>query len=190
MRITLRHFNNVLSLVVIALCLYVILAPLWPKVAYRLQDEPPLVTEIKQGNDRGKKESIPKENTLVIPSMNLQQELHEGGEEALNKGIWRMPGSGSPESGGNMVLSGHRFTYGGPAVLYHMDKVKEGDKIVIFWQQKKHEYFVDKVFVVPPTAVEIQDQTKDPLLTIYTCTPLVTAANRLVIQAKPVEVEL
>ncbi len=188
MRISLRQFNNGLSLVVIALCLYVILAPLWPKVAYQIQEKAPLVAQA-EGKSK-EPEKIPKENTLVIPSMNLQQQLHEGGEEALNKGIWHMPGSGSPETGGNMVLSGHRFTYGGPAVLYHMDKVKKGDKIVVYWKQKKHEYKVQNIIVVPPTAIEIQDQTKDPLLTIYTCTPLVTAANRLVIQAKPIEVEL
>lgn len=185
MRISLRQFNNGLSLVVVALCLYVILAPLWPQVAYQIDRKAPLVAQAEGKGDGPEK--IPKENTLVIPSMNLQQELHGGGEEALNKGIWHMPGTGSPETGGNMVLSGHRFTYGGPAVLYHMDKVKEGDKIVIYWKEKKHEYRVERVFVVPPTAVEIQDQTKDPLLTIYTCTPLVTAANRLVIQARPVE---
>lgn len=183
MRITLRQLNNVLSLIVIGLCLYVILAPLWPKVAYQIQDVPDLVASAKKGEEP---EKIPTENTLVIPGMNLQQTLYEGGEEALNKGVWHMPGSGSPETGGNMVLSGHRFTYGGPAVLYHMDKVKEGDKIIVYWQQKKYEYEVKNILVVPPTQVEIQDQTKDPLLTIYTCTPLVTAANRLVIQAEPI----
>ncbi len=180
--VKLRRFNNALSLVVIGLCLYVILAPLWPKVAYQLQDVPDLVASAEKGEEP---EKIPTENTLVIPGMNLQQVLHEGGEEALNKGIWHMPGSGSPKTGGNMVLSGHRFTYGGPAVLYHMDRVKKGDKIIVYWEQKKYEYEVKNILVVPPTQVEIQDQTKDPLLTIYTCTPLVTAANRLVIQAEP-----
>lgn len=186
MRVSLRQFNNGLSLVVIALCLYVICAPLWPKVAYEVQSKAPLVAQAESGEPE-QPEDIPAENTLVIPSMNLQQPLYGGGEEALSKGIWHMPGSGSPDVGGNMVLSGHRFTYGGPAVLYHMDKVKEGDKVIVYWGKKKYEYQVRRVFVVPPTAVEIQDQTEFPLLTIYTCTPLVTAANRLVVQATPVE---
>lgn len=68
-----------------------------------------------------------------------------------------------------------------------MDKVKEGDPIIIYWNQKKYVYKAKKIFVVPPTAVEIQDPTEEPTLTIYTCTPLVTAANRLVIQAKLVK---
>lgn len=184
---TLRRFNNVLSLVVIGLCLYVILAPLWPRVAYQIQDEPPLVAQA-EGKNKGP-EKIPKENTIVIPSMKLQQEIYDGGEWMLSKGIWHTPGTGDPVSGGNMVMAGHRFTYGGPAVLYHMDKVQKGDKIIIYWKQKKYEYEVKNILVVPPTQAEIQDQTKDPLLTIYTCTPLVTAANRLVIQAKPMETQ-
>ncbi len=187
MTLTLRQFNNGLSLVVVLICLYIIMAPFWPKVAYQIQDVPELVTSAEKGEEP---EKIPTENTLVIPSMKLQQVLYEGGEEALNKGIWHMPGSGSPETGGNMVLSGHRFTYGGPAVLYHMDKVKSGDKIIVYWQKQRYEYQVSRVFVVAPTAVEIQKPTEDPLLTIYTCTPLITAANRLVVQAKPVEGKL
>ena len=183
---TLRRFNNVLSLVVIGLCLYIILAPFWPKVAYRFKTEPPLVAQA-EGKQKGP-EQIPKENTIVIPSMKLQQEIYEGNQWTLNKGIWHVPGTGDPVSGGNMVMAGHRFTYGGPAVLYHMDKVNRGDKIIVYWEQKKHEYEVKDILVVPPTQVEVQNQTEDPLLTLYTCTPLVTAANRLVIQAEPLEV--
>lgn len=185
MRISLRTFNNLLSLVVIGLCLYVIVAPFWPQIAYLFQKKQPLVAQIE--NNVSDPEKIPKEDTLVIPSMNLQQKIYEGGEETLNKGIWHMPNNGSPTNGGNTVLSGHRFTYGGPAVLYHMDKVKKGDKIVIFWKQKKYEYKVSDILVVEPTRVEIQEPTEEPMLTIYTCTPLVTASHRLVIQAKPVE---
>lgn len=173
-------------MIVIALCLYIILAPFWPQAVYRAEKAPPLVVS----EEKGTKEVIPKDNTLVIPSMKLQQTIHEGGKWALNKGIWHTPKTGSPESGGNMVLSGHRFTYGGPAVLYHMDKVKKGDKIIIYWQQKKYEYTVRNILVVPPTRSEIQNQTEEPLLTIYTCTPLITAKNRLVIQAELLEAQL
>lgn len=181
MKITLRKFNNVLSVLVVLLCLYVIVAPFLPELAYRTQKAPLLVAS-EEGDAP---EVIPEENTLVIPRMKLQEKIHEGGQWLLSKGIWHTPQTGSPAAGGNMVLSGHRFTYGGPAVLYHLDKVQEGDKIVIYWEQKRYEYTVHNIFVVPPTQVEIQNQTEEPLLTIYTCTPLVTAKDRLVIQAIP-----
>jgi LPXTG-site transpeptidase (sortase) family protein len=183
-KLSLRQFNNGLSLVVIVLCLYVILAPLWPQVTYRVQSSPPLVEAVEKGDN---KEAIPGQNTLVIPRMKLQQTIHEGGQWLLNKGVWHQTGTGAPDAGGNMVLSGHRFTYGGPAVFYHLDRVKTGDKIVVYWQKQKHEYQVRDVREVPPTASEVVAATEDPLLTIYTCTPLVTAKNRLVIQAIPLE---
>lgn len=183
MRITLRQTNNVLSIVVIGLCLYVILAPFWPQVQYQTQQAPPLVEAIEKGEQP---EQIPEKNTLVIPSMKLQQEIHEGGEWMLNKGVWHQTNTGSPSSGGNTVLSGHRFTYGGPAVFYHMDKVKTGDKIVMYWEKQKYEYQVTEIKEVPPTAVEILEPTESSRLTIYTCTPLVTAKNRLVIIAEPI----
>jgi len=180
--LTLRRFNNVLSAVVIVLSLYVLLMPFLPQVSYRWQKMPPLAQAIENNP-----ETVPQQNTLVIPKMKLQQTIHEGKNKwTLNEGVWHIPKTGSPDAGGNMVLSGHRFTYGGPAVFYHMDLLKEGDDIVIYWQQKKHRYRVEHVLVVPPSAKGLVDQTPDEMLTIYTCTPLVTAKNRLIIQAKPI----
>lgn len=184
MKVSLRQFNNVLSIIVVLLCLYVILAPFWPKVQFQTQQTPALVEAVENGSE----EKIPDKNTLVIPRMKLQQEIYEGGEWVLNKGVWHTPNTGSPDSGSNMVLSGHRFTYGGPAVFYHMDKVRKGDKIVIYWQKQKHEYEVKEIKVVPPTAVDILEQSKEAKLTIYTCTPLWSAANRLVVVAEPMGV--
>lgn len=119
--------------------------------------------------------------------MKLQQPIHEGDKAALNKGVWHTPLSSAPDKGGNVVLTGHRFTYGGPAVFYHLDKVKQGDEIVLYWHKQKYRYQVEQVLVVPPSAAEVIAPTGQPRLTIYTCTPLVTAKNRLVIQAKPLE---
>lgn len=181
MKITLRRVNNVLSFVAVGLCLYVLLAPLMPEAELRVKDTPPLAAK------EVPPEAIPAENTLVIPGIKLQETIHEGPKWVLNKGVWRVPKTSWPGGDGNMVLSGHRFTYGGPAVFYHLDKVSRGDTIIIYWDQKKHVYQVSDIRVVPPSATEVVKQTEEPLLTIYTCTPLLTAKNRLVIQAKPVE---
>lgn len=183
--LTLRRFNNGLSLVVIGLCLYLILAPLWPQASLRLQDDPPLVKAEARGQ-----EVIPNENTLVIPRIKLQKRIHESqtGYPALNLGIWRRPQAGTPGEGQNTVLVGHRFTYGGPAVLYHLDKVREGDRLVLYWDKQKHVYQVENILVVPPTAGEIEDiNVGEERLTVYTCTPLWSAKDRLVIQARLIE---
>jgi sortase A len=156
-----------------------------PKVTFPLRGAPPLVAAEAKGG-----ETIPKGNTLVIPSMKLQQVVWESptGYPALNKGVWHHPQSAVPGRGKNVVLIGHRFTYGGPAVFYHLDRVKKGDRIVLYWQEKKYQYQVERLLVVPPTATEIEKaEVGEERLTIYTCTPLVTARNRLVIQARPAE---
>jgi LPXTG-site transpeptidase (sortase) family protein len=106
---------------------------------------------------------------------------------ALHFGVWHLPGTGNPATGGNTVLAGHRFTYHDPAVFYHLDKVKTGDPIIMYWNHKKYTYKVTTILTVPPTEVSVQAPTKEPLLTIYTCTPLWTSKYRLVLQAKPVE---
>lgn len=192
-RISLHRFNDGLTIVVIALCLYVILAPMLPSLSFWwkqsvVQTKPPLVAALE---DAKTPEVIPDKNMLVIPSMRLEQEIFESGDQsALKEGIWRYPHASVPDEGLNTVLVGHRFTYGGPAVFYHLDKVKRGDQVVVYWQKQKYEYRVEEVKEVPPTAVEIQHKdTGRDMLTIYTCTPLVTAKNRLVIQAIPISTE-
>jgi sortase A len=183
-KLSLRHVNNVLGIIIVALCLYIVLAPFWPKAALLIQKEPPLVAEQKSGSST---ETVPEENTLVIPKLKLQQTIHEGGEWVLNKGVWHTPETGTPLAG-NMVLSGHRFTYGGPAVFYHLDKLQEGDQIVVYWQKQKFTYQVTDTLVVRPTENTVLAPSVSPKLTIYTCTPLWSAKDRLVIQAELLEV--
>ncbi len=188
-KLTLRHFNDMLTVIVVVLCLYVVLAPFVPNLSFWwkksvTKQTPPLVAALE---DPTTPEIMPEKNMLVIPSLGLEQEIFESADQsALKKGVWRYPRASSPDQGMNTVLIGHRFTYGGPAVFYHLDKVKVGDTVVLYWNQKKHEYRVDAMTEVAPTATEIQRKdTGKETLTIYTCTPLVTAKNRLVIQASP-----
>ncbi len=136
-------------------------------------------------------EVIPTENTLVIPRINMQQVIRGGNRwQGLKRGVWQNSTAATPDEGLNTVLLGHRFTYDGPAVFYHLDKVRLGDQIIVYWDQKKYQYAVDKIIEVPPSAVEIeQKDVGREMLTIYTCTPLITAKNRLVIQAIPINGE-
>jgi sortase A len=184
-RSALHKVNNFLTVIVVGPCLYLLLAPFWPKVTFEFKDEPPLVKQ-----NESNPPTIPDQNTLVIPSMKLQETIYEGQNvSVLSKGIWHRPRSSTPENGGNTVLTGHRFTYGGPAVLYHIDKVQVGDKITVYWEHKKYEYRVETISVVSSNSREAEQETTDARLTIYTCTPLITAKNRLIVVAKPWEEE-
>lgn len=86
-------------------------------------------------------------------------------------------------------MAGHRFTYSGKAVFYYLDKVAINDNMTLYWQGKRYDYVVTSVNVVPPTDAKLVAPTDTPTLTIYTCTPLWSAKDRLVITAKLAEVE-
>lgn len=193
---TLRTYNNWLSWVVVGLALYIIVLPVLPMLTFWVKDvtrqQPALVkanSPTPGDATTPPTEVYPAENTLVIPRMNLQETVHEGaGPAVLSKGLWHRPASSSPDKQGNTVIAGHRFTYRGAAVFYHLDKVQPGDTIVLYWQAKKYTYSAVRSYIVPPTAVEIEAPSTEPKLTLYTCTPLWTSKNRLVIEAKLMEV--
>lgn len=191
--ITLRRFNNALSVVVVALSLYIALAPFIPAGLFwwraHYGTKPALVVANTPTNNTKSSEVFPEDNTLVIPALGLQETIYDGNDATtLNKGAWHRPRSSSPDEGGNTVIAGHRFVYAQTAaVFYSLDKVKIGDHIVVYWQKKKYIYAVATIKIVPPTAIEVEADTTEPMITLYTCTPLWTAKSRLVVQAKLVE---
>jgi len=184
----LRRFNNFLSLVVVAMCFYAFAFPYLPQISFWwgnvTNSQPPLVAA--QNTER---ESHPQLNTLVIPSLNLQEVIYEGNTEAvLDNGVWRRPMTSSPEKGSNTALAGHRFDHRGGSVFYHLDKIRMNNKLIVYWEDKKYTYKVDRIQEVPPSAVAIEAPTEENRLTLYTCTPLWTAKNRLVVSARLEEV--
>lgn len=187
----LHQTNNVFGVIVVLLAAFLLAAPFLPQLSFWwkksvVKSAPPLVAA---ENNNTKPEVIPEQNTLVIPKIQMQQTIHENKNPqwGLAKGVWRDSAGSTPDKGSNTVLSGHRFTYGGPAVFYHLDKIAVGDDIVIYWNKQRQHFRVASVKVVPPTDTSVVKPTEEDLLTIYTCTPVVTAKNRLIIQAKRIE---
>lgn len=175
----LRRINRLLFAAIIIINGYVVLAPLWPNITYRVKaaTTKPLDEASFDTLDRTT-------NHLVIPALRLDKPIYEGpSADALNKGIWHEPAGSTPDKGSNTVLSGHRWLYNNPAsaVFYNLDKIRMGDTIVAVWDKKIYVYRVAEIKTVPPTAVEIEDPSIDNHLTLYTCTPLWTATDRLVI---------
>ena len=199
--LTLSRCNDLLTLVVIAFGLYLVLKPVWPMASFwikqRTSPNNGLVYESRlqtpqDRNDNGDSppplKPTPSDNRLVLPAIFLDQRVHEGSNAlTLKKGLWRLPKSSTPDKGSNTVIVGHRFTYDGPAVLYQLDKIKVGQQFPLYWEGKEYVYEVTVVKVVPPSALEVEAPTAEPRLTIYTCTPILTAQNRLVIQARLLE---
>lgn len=135
-----------------------------------------------------KQASLPKENRLVIPKIGVDVEIVEGKDErSLYRGIWHVPDSSNPEQGGNTVLTGHRFQYlSGPRTLYLLDQMEVGDVLIVYWNGKEYDYRIGERRIVNPDAVEILNPTTDPRLTVFTCTPLFSTTQRLVLFAEPI----
>lgn len=182
---TLRRFNNLLTAVVVGFALYIILMPFIPAFTWWAAHEAPGISRPASVALPGSGRNFPAAPTLVVPALAMSELIYEGpGEDTLGKGIWHLPDTSSPDKAGNTVLAAHRHTTSGPGVFYHLNKLKTGDDIYMYWQERRFHYTVQKTEVVPATAVEVQAPTADARLTLYTCTPLWTFTDRLVVVAK------
>lgn len=187
-----HQINNLLSVVVIGLGLYLIIAPLVPALQFWWQKRHGFAqTEYVEAvvNNRPVSEDIiPDDNRIAIPSIGLNEPINEGSSlAAADTGPWRLPQTSTPPEGSNTVIVGHRFSYAQDIAkpFYSLDKVEVGNQIIIYWQKQVYKYMVVDKLVVTPNQTSIQDPTDDARLTLYTCTPLWTARNRLVIVAIP-----
>ncbi|MDP3964053.1 MAG: sortase [bacterium] len=129
-------------------------------------------------------------NHLVIPKIGVSVPIVEGSSEAaLDRGAWRIPETSTPEVGGNTVISAHRFRFLPPnnTTFYLLDKLEVGDEITVFWKGERYDYQVGESSVVDKSAVVIQEEKGDTRLTLFTCTPLFSTAQRLAIVAFPVD---
>lgn len=207
---TYRIANRVLTCVVVLFGLYLGMAPLVPELGFRLEHSSrfdwlkramgmkrtpghslvtPRTSMAASSEVATVVIPIPKDNILAIPDIGVFAPIVEGSSsEALERGIWHRPKTGTPLTGGNTVLVGHRFLYtSGSNTLYHLDKLKVGNTVEVFWAGQRYAYIIDAVLVTLPTAVEIEQPTSQPALTIYTCTPLFAVDKRLVVRAHLVE---
>ena len=134
------------------------------------------------------------ENRLYIPKIDVNLPYATGSETVMEKGAWwRQPDNGNPADGGNFVLSAHRFIMGltpqqtlRKSPFYNIDKLETGDELVVDYDGKRYTYEISKIFSVTPDAIEIENRTNEPQLTLYSCTLGGSADGREVIVAKPI----
>lgn len=198
----LTRVNHVLSVIVIVFGAYILLIPVIPEIGFAISYaksggnktiDVPAIEKFKRldidsegGVASASTDLVADDlnNKLVIPKIFIDGNIYEGDKEALLKGIWRRPNSSTPDAGGNTVIVAHRFLYtSGPNTFYHLDKLEVGDKFSILWKNKVYNYEVFDVSIVDPSQIEIEENTINPIITLYTCTPLYTAEKRLVVKA-------
>jgi sortase A len=98
------------------------------------------------------------------------------------------PDTALPGQVGNFSVAGHRT----PAIFWDLDKVKEGDTIVVETRQTWYVYTVTQSHIVLPNAVQVvapvpnKPGTKPTvaMLTLTTCHPKYNNYQRLVVHAQ------
>jgi sortase A len=120
---------------------------------------------------------------IKIPKIGVDRVVVEGiGVADLKKGPGHFPDTAMPGQLGNMVVSGHRTTYGAP--FNRLDELEVGDELVVYDRTGPFRYLVSEKKIVKPTAVEVLDPSSDARLTLTTCHPKFSARERLIIVAQ------
>jgi sortase A len=130
---------------------------------------------------------------LRIPALgaDYRQVVVKGvGVEELKRGPGHYPGTAEPGELGNVVLSGHRTTYGAP--FERFGELAPGTAVVLETRDTWFTYRVLGSAVVSPSSVEVTYPVPGKpgaaptqrLLTMTTCHPKYSARQRLIVTAE------
>ncbi len=123
---------------------------------------------------------------IEIPAIEVEWDLQQGMTlTAINRGPSQWPGTALPGGVGNMVIAGHRTTYGAP--FRHLDSLVPGDEIIFRVDGVKYIYSVVETLFVLPTDTWIADQDQRSIVTLFACHPVGSARQRIVVKGELLE---
>lgn len=128
-------------------------------------------------------------NTPVIPDVNGSDK--DAYFKALQGGVAHFQGTAKPGEGSNIFIFGHSSYYIWDPGKYkdifaHLEEIKVGDEIDLWYQSKEYKYIVTETKVVDPSNVDVLKPTPTEQLTLMTCVPVGTDESRLIVIAKPI----
>ncbi len=119
---------------------------------------------------------------IQIPAIGVDAPIVQGdGWEQLKKGVGQHIGSPNPGQQGNLVLSAHNDVFG--ELFRDLDKLNEGDEIILYTNQRAYTYVVQQTQIVEPTRVEVMAPTQEPVVTLISCYPYLIDDQRIVVTA-------
>jgi sortase A len=120
---------------------------------------------------------------IRIPKIGVDAELRDQiTQESIDLGPSHWPGTAAPGGFGNAVVAGHRSSHSAP--FHDLGALLAGDTIqLVDAGGRTFTYSVTESFVVNPDAIWIADQHPGHTLTLFTCHPIGSSAQRLVIRA-------
>ncbi|MED7928697.1 class E sortase [Nonomuraea sp. LP-02] len=189
------------GLILMLFCAYL----LWGTGAYTQSQQLLLQRELeaaRAAGERGRLDRIDLGRAVAllgIPRLGpgYRYAIVEGvGADQLRKGPGHYPGSALPGQVGNFVVSGHRTTFAAP--FNRLDELERGDEIVVDAREARYTYRVTSQDVVEPDEVDVLAPVPGkpdirPIrayITLSTCHPEFSAAQRLIVYGVLKETQL
>lgn len=120
---------------------------------------------------------------IQIPSIGVDAPVVQGdGWEQLKKGVAQHLGTPNPGQKGNLVLSAHNDIFG--EIFRDLDRLKPGDEVIVYTNQRAYTYLVNGSKIVEPTQVEAMAATSYPSVTLISCYPYLVDDQRIVVSAR------
>jgi sortase A len=104
------------------------------------------------------------------------------GTDSLKKGPGHYANTWLPGQKGTVGLAGHRTTYLAP--FRRLDRMRKRDRIVLTMPYGRFTYKVESLQIVSPSRVTVLRSVGHDRLVLTTCTPLHSAARRLIVMAR------
>ncbi|TDE55639.1 class E sortase [Nonomuraea mesophila] len=178
------------GLILMLFCAYL----LWGTGAYTQQQQ--LLLQRELAADRAAQERLSAVEpgqalaVLRIPALGRDYEyaIVEGvGTAHLKRGPGHYPDSALPGQVGNFVLSGHRTTYAAP--FNEIDELERDDEIIVETREARYTYRVTSQDIVRPDEVDVLAPVPGKpdirpvraFITLTTCHPEYSAAERLIV---------
>lgn len=127
-------------------------------------------------------------NAKIVPNVDAGDE--KAYVAALRQGVAQALGSTPPGQPGNLYLFSHStdapwniIRYN--AIFFLLRELEIGDKVIIFYQNKRFDYIVfDKIITEAEDVSYLTSRYSEPVLTLQTCDPPGTLLKRLIVRAK------
>ncbi len=118
---------------------------------------------------------------VQIPAIGVNAPVVLGdGWEQLKKGVGQHIGTANPGDKGNLVLSAHNDIFS--EIFRDLDKLKEGDEVIIITQDRSFTYLITGSQIVEPTRVDLLAQSGESTITLISCYPYLVDNKRIVVQ--------
>ena len=120
---------------------------------------------------------------IRVPRLGISYVFVQGsGSDSLKKGPGHYESTVLPGQRGTVGVAGHRTTYLAP--FRKLDRMRRGDTITLAMPYGRFTYEVTGSAVVRPSRVAVlRDRARNGLV-LTTCTPLFSAARRLIVFAR------